>query len=265
MSSLKGVFNPLFLGAAASSLLLIYGVSSFWSSSSSTSSSLAPALDEKETIEIMTKILNKLKVAANNMLNAHANIKQQIAAQGQQMSDKDIMVNYIFPHFESLIIETQTQVLNEFNVEECEIDESVAYYERSNAEIGDIVYKIKTLYREFGGEVDIEGDSSAGADAEERDFPLEDLIPFLSTLASKMNVAVGSYADAFILQYGLPTSMDMKQSFQLGMMALGEEYENDTFIITLYFKDLLLFLKGSKASAGSVWLNRERPSSESDA
>jgi hypothetical protein len=96
------------IGAIAGSAALGYAAHSYFFSTNS--SDLLPALDEKETLHIMTAILNKMKVAANNMLGAHANIKKQIYEQGHQMSDKDIMVNYILPHFETAIQELQNAV-----------------------------------------------------------------------------------------------------------------------------------------------------------
>ena len=94
-------------GAAAGSAVLLYAVSSFFTSGHS---SLAPALSEGEAVDIMGKMLQRIKFAANNMANAHANIKQQIMQQGLQMSDRDIMVNYILPHFEQAIVEAQNIV-----------------------------------------------------------------------------------------------------------------------------------------------------------
>lgn len=94
-------------GAAAGSAILLYALSGYFTGKNS---NLAPALSEKEAIDIMGKMLQRIKFAANNMANAHANIKQQIVQQGLQMSDRDIMVNYILPHFEQAIAEAQTIV-----------------------------------------------------------------------------------------------------------------------------------------------------------
>ena len=94
-------------GAAAGTAILLYALSSFIGGKSG---NLAPALSEREAIDIMGKMLQRIKFAANNMANAHANIKQQIMQQGLQMSDRDIMINYILPHFEQAIAEAQNIV-----------------------------------------------------------------------------------------------------------------------------------------------------------
>lgn len=98
-------------GAAAGSALLLYAVSNYFSGKSS---GLAPALTEKETIDIMNKLLQRIKFSANNMANAHANIKQQIVQQGLQVTDREIMVNYILPHFDQAILETQNIVCYDY-------------------------------------------------------------------------------------------------------------------------------------------------------
>ena len=46
------------------------------------------------------------------------NVKMQIQNQGQDMEDRKIMENFIFPHFISAFEETQSEVFELYDVEE---------------------------------------------------------------------------------------------------------------------------------------------------
>lgn len=215
-------------GAVASGIFVVYSLMSYARTSSK---DLLPALNEEETLDIMEKMLNQMKLQANNMLNAHANIKQQIAAQGQQMSDKDIMVNYILPHFDSLLTELQSNVLDQCDVELCEIEEAVDYYEPKVLELAEVVFKMKTIYHEMGGDVDLDyAEQRAGEelDANAREITSKELMGFLRSLSAKMSEQLGGYADAFIGQYGIPRTQEHKQAFQIGMMTLSEDAQKET-------------------------------------
>lgn len=208
-------------GAVAGLLAVTFAASTLIGASKP---ALLPALDEDEALDLMEKMFKQIRLAANNMVNAHANIKQQIVQQGQQMSDRDIMTSFILPHFETSLAEIQAQVLADADVEECEIDEAVSYYEQRCPEIGEIVFKIKTVYREMGGEVDL--DYAQLPPGEERpgvDLSLEQLLAFLHVVSEKMTLGIGEYADAFISEHGIPHSAATKQSFQMGMMAVSDE------------------------------------------
>ena len=51
-------------------------------------------------------------------LNGFQNVKTQIQNQGQEMEDRKIMENFIFPHFITAFEETQSEVFELYDVEE---------------------------------------------------------------------------------------------------------------------------------------------------
>ena len=116
-------------------------------------------------------------------------------------------------------------MLAEADVEDCEIEEAVDYYEEKNSELKDIVHKIKTLYNDFGGDIEIETTQvTAVEDVEDEELSLQDLLLLLQKLSDNMSSRLRKYADQFIDSHGLPNnSPELKQSFQMGMMALSEE------------------------------------------
>jgi exonuclease VII small subunit len=76
----------------------------------------------------MMSFLDKLKVVALRHKRAAESIKQQIEAQGQQIDEKQFLAGYMLPHFETALKDLQSQVFSEFDVEEDELEEAVAYY-----------------------------------------------------------------------------------------------------------------------------------------
>jgi hypothetical protein len=101
----------------------------------------------------------------------------------------------------------------------------VNHYSAENFEIGEVVYKIKHLYKEFGGDIEIDEtvNQSAVEDADEFDLSSDDLIALLKRLSAKMSLLVDAFADEFLDQYGVPSSNEEKTNFQLGMMQISEE------------------------------------------
>lgn len=98
------------------------------------------------------------------------------------------------------------------------------YYEEKNADLRDIIYKIKALYNDFGGDIEIDSAPNVTVEEVDDDLTLQDLLTLLQKLSDNMSVRLKKYADQFIDTHGLPNSSpELKQSFQMGMMALSEE------------------------------------------
>lgn len=72
---------------------------------------LLPALTLKETQEILSKILERVKVLSVRYARASQQIQQQVAQQGQQMSELEINKHFILPHFETGFQEAEEAVL----------------------------------------------------------------------------------------------------------------------------------------------------------
>ena len=59
----------------------------------------APALDEEQTLEIIKTLETSLQATCGKFSNAAEKIKMQMAQQGQQLDDSQIMQHFIYPHF----------------------------------------------------------------------------------------------------------------------------------------------------------------------
>ena len=76
-----------------------------------TEEDLLPALTLKETQDILSKILERVKVLSVRYARASQQIQQQVAQQGQQMSEHQINQHFILPHFETGFQEAEDEVL----------------------------------------------------------------------------------------------------------------------------------------------------------
>ena len=189
---------------------------------------MLPALTEEETVAIMTTILDKLKLSAARMVKAAENIKQQLAQQGQEMEDKVIMANFILPHFETAFKEIESQVYEDKDVEEHEVEEATYYYiEHGNATLKEAGKKIRLIYKEFGGEVeesaDFEVDQTGASQRSSVNLGVKEIVGVLNSIGEKMSNATDGYIETFVQTYGSPNSPELLESFQTGMIALSEE------------------------------------------
>lgn len=67
----------------------------------SKNSDLLPALTEETTLNVLKHLLQKVKFDSKRFLLGFNNIKQQLQQQGQEMDDRKIMEQFIFPHFKT--------------------------------------------------------------------------------------------------------------------------------------------------------------------
>lgn len=194
---------------------------------------LLPALTEEETIKILVAFLEKLKIKSMNLINAFNNVKQQILAHGENMEDRKIMEQFIFPHFKGIFDECSTKTYDEYDVLEEEVKDAVETYIRMGRDdIEDIAKQIKLIYREYGGEVYIEGDEFEdipGSEKSDKDMSLEELIALVAIITAKMQEVTKIFINDFIQKHGKPTSGADVMKFNQGLMSVGQEAENQVF------------------------------------
>ena len=197
-------------------------------------SDLLPALTEEETIKILVAFLEKLKLKSVNLINAFNNVKQQIMAHGENMEDRQIMEQFIFPHFKGIFDECSAKTYDEYDVLEEEVEEAVeTYIKMGRSDIEDIAKQIKMIYREYGGEVYIEGEDEfediPGSETSNKDMSLQELLDVVDVITAKMQEVTKIFIDEFIKQHGKPSSPTDVMKFNQGLMSLGQEAEMQVF------------------------------------
>jgi hypothetical protein len=208
----------------------------------SADSGLAPALTEEEATAVMTAILERLKVTATRFVRHVEQMKQQIAAGGQSVPEKELM-KYMLPHFETALKEIESAVYTDKDVEAGEVEDAVnTYVAAGHEKLSEICQKIRLIYKEFGGELDAgdEGDgagaSASNSDSSEKgaasssasggEIALSDVLEILTVLSEKIGSLTDEYVGVFVEQHGLPNGdAELMQSFQMGMMSLSEQAE----------------------------------------
>lgn len=116
-----------------------------------------PCLSEAETVSIMSSFLDKLRISGQK-LNDHADqFRKQAAAQGQQIDEGQLLKAFLFPNFENILVELDSHVLQEHDLEESELKHAVNHYiNEGNPKLKQICKKLNQLYKDFGGELDDE-------------------------------------------------------------------------------------------------------------
>jgi hypothetical protein len=111
-------------------------------------------------------------------------------------------------------------------------------------ELRAISHKIKKFYYEVGGDIDLQEDDSGPPQSVEDvddviveggDLSHDDLVHFLNTLTDKMAAALEKFADRFIEEHGIPSSLSDKQNFHGGMTLFAEDVQKvvkDEFRLT---------------------------------
>ena len=208
--------------AVLASAALIYTFSS--AGKTSTQEEL-PAMEEETATKIMTQILAKVKLLAPRLLGAAQNIKQQIAQSGQEIDDATLMKHYILPHFDSSLKEIQESILDEFDWDEDELEDAIAYYSKENEEFRHINKSLRVLYNQFGGDADI--DEAAATDAppssgKAAKMTISDIIQLMEELAKQMLQYTDDYCGKFIDENGVPSSQRELETFQIGLMQVSQ-------------------------------------------
>lgn len=222
--------------------VLLYNL--FGKSSSSNGTKLAPAIDEEEARKIMSSILEKLQAAVPKLLHAAENIKQQIASQGQQIEDAQLLKMFLLPHLQSTLAEIQAAVLEQFDVDDDELEEAVSeYVEAGDPELTRITKQIQQIFKHFGAEVEEEAkpkaapsaasasSSSASAAASSAastgDDDLDDLLRVLQKISTLTTEKTEEFIETFIANYGPPTSQMLAMQFQHGLMYTSQSVQHE--------------------------------------
>jgi hypothetical protein len=182
-----------------------------------------PALTEEGTVYVMNKVLEKLKLTAVQMVRAAENIRQQIAQQGQQIDDERLMKMFILPHFPSALKEVQDVVCDSCDVDEDELEQAVGYYiAEGNQELKEITKKIKIIFRQFGGEIEM--DDEGVPDAPTQEIGIERVIEIIQKMEMQFSADFESFMEAFQAQYGPPSTPQLAEVFQRNLMLISEKY-----------------------------------------
>ena len=185
---------------------------------------LLPALTEEETLRVLSKVFDKLKMQAARMVTAAENIRAQIEQQGQHIDDDKLMKHFILPHFETSMAEIYAKAYEENDVDADELDDATEYYSKNGRkDIKEITNKINILHREFGGNVEVDDEEDVDGNPI-RDLAVQEVVEILETLAERMGDVTDSYVEEFKEAHGIPDQHTI-MAFQEGMMALSEDME----------------------------------------
>ena len=194
----------------------------------------------------MTKLLEQLKAISTNLIRAAEGIKQQIKQQGgKEIDDKKLMEMFVLPHLESQFREAQDKVLNDFEVEEYELEDGVTYYSKhGHKKIKEIADRIKLIYKEFGGEIDDEDDEDENDDilpttengqvidtsSKKKNngaVTHEQVVEVLESIVTDMTEMTDQYCSQYVATYGAPSTMAELQAFQVQYLTLSEQIETN--------------------------------------
>eukprot|EP01031_Cornospumella_fuschlensis_P034429 gene34429-41670_t len=188
---------------------------------SKSTSDLAPALTEEEAREMMKAILDRTKTNVPRLLKAAENFKQQIAAQGQEVDDIQLLKALILPHLETGIKEIQEEVLNEYDADDDELEEAVNYYiEQGDEELADITKSLKTIYKQFGG--DLPDEESVGSS---KDFELHEVVELFQELVTMIVEHTETMVKKYIKENGVPSTSMQKADFQSELASITDTAE----------------------------------------
>lgn len=186
----------------------------------SSNADLAPAVTEEEAREMMKAVYDRVRTRAPQLLRAAEGIKQQIAAQGQEISDAQLMQAFILPHFENAVRDSTDEVLAEYDVDEDELEEAVnTYVEQGDMELQDITKSLTVLYQQFGGTTEEDGASSSAVGEIQQD----DFIEMMHELAENIIETSTSFVRGWVESKGRPTTASDKEAFQTALMSITEK------------------------------------------
>lgn len=193
----------------------------------------------------MKQIIEKVRIEATRVIRAAENIKQQVKAQGQEIEDSIIMNSFALPHFLQAFQELEAAIYEDNDIDEQELEEAVNFYidhynksvenqedspKKTNKvvinhsitkELIEITKRIRIIYKEFGGDIDEDGNAISN-NGESKDYSLEEAIELMKSLSTKMLDSTDSFAEDFKENYGVPSTMDEMNQFQEGLLAITE-------------------------------------------
>lgn len=171
----------------------------------------------------MGEIVSKVSLMSARLASAVENIRQQMAAQGQQL-DSSFMKSQILPHFISGLQDIQSTILLKHEVEPEELEEAVTtYIDEGDQELFEMSMKVKKCFNQFGGELRIDEDEEEDDEDNDRTLSLEDLLEILRKLSDVLNEKTEEFIVDFIEQYGQPDTTEKAEEFQQGMLELSSQ------------------------------------------
>jgi hypothetical protein len=190
---------------------------------------LAPALTEEEAQEILSEILDKIKLSLPKIVKIAENIKQQYAMQGQELDDHTLLKSFVLPKFEGQLQEIQTAVLEEHDACDDEFEEAInEYLDSGDEDITELANTLRTMYEQIGGEIEKPEDKSVDSkQAVNRNLNLKDLTLLIDLLTERMLEKTTEFCSAYIEKYGTPTDMKSMERFQLGLLHASEDVEKN--------------------------------------
>jgi len=188
---------------------------------------LAPALDVVATRDIIRSLGTGLQQTCTKFANAAEKIKMQMAQQGQQLDDAQIMQHFIYPHFKTALQDLESKVCDDFDIAEYELEEAVTEY-CDDDEVSKYVNVIKKLIQKYGGtvesdEVEVAGASAGGVVGE---VSLQSVMELFNDLMKRVLDATEEYAAQHVSLHGPPTDPAAVNEFQEGMVQLHTAIQN---------------------------------------
>lgn len=187
---------------------------------------LLPALELEVTQLILTKLLERAKLSAVQMLRAVQNIQGQLQQQGQQMTDEEVKKSFILSHFVASIQEAENEILAEYDCDADELEDASRYYatKQKDAKIIELLGRLKRLHKEFGGEND-PNEFSVDKGAPALDVSPNIALNALRKLSQLVGEGTDELCEDFIRTYGRPTTQETLMMFQTAMLQMSEKME----------------------------------------
>ena len=197
------------------------------------------------------------------LIDAGENIKTQIRQQGHEIDDHTLYKTYILVHFESGFRNIQDAVLTELDFEESELEEAVNYYQKHDSVIlQDITQKIRTIYKQFGG--DIDGDDALQESEKCKNMTVDQALELLNALNEKVLLSTDGFIVKFKNEYGVPTSQELFMAFNQGLTTIiagaEEEVVSRAGISSNDFQQLIMKFQESplvRQAIGSMQENQQ--------
>ena len=221
---MKGPKGPVQLAAAATAVLATSALVYYRYFSAGGDTSLAPAIEEEEAKKIMNVIFKNVKILVPKLLMAAQNIKMQIQQQGQDVEEALLLKQYLLPHFVSGVQDIQDKALEEFGVDEDELEEAVnKYIADGDEELASIVKGIRVMHQQFGGDTEVD-DPDAPKSAKMQSMGIAEVVALLKELGNQMMQYTDDFCGKFIDEHGAPSTQKQMEEFQLGLMSATQRY-----------------------------------------
>mmetsp|Transcript_26612 Transcript_26612/g.26858 ORF Transcript_26612/g.26858 Transcript_26612/m.26858 type:complete len:306 (-) Transcript_26612:210-1127(-) len=230
--------SPVNLAVSGLAATAVLGAMVYSLSGTSADESGGPWLPETESVLIMSQYLEKLKSSGQKLLEHAEQIRQQFSAQGQRVDESQLLKSFLLPNFDNLLVELDSQLLQEYDLDEDELKESVEFYiQQGNMKLKEIISELNKLYQAFGGELDDEhsslskgGKTAASSTSHTSgDLTLKQFLNAVAVLTVSVTELTNSFLGQFKERYGVPNTQEGMQRFQLGLMTIQQESEAKTF------------------------------------